>query len=369
MRGCPADGSQWPPSSLSDTRKAAAAGPAAADFPGKTSPGDKRRYRGAVDLGGGWDLTPEQQGQLHVLDWLYDRADGRADMAVTLAPTDIAAPGGCDQPVPLQDTLGQLYRDRLIWYWLRPDETAGMPGRAMLTDNGVQVMRQIRKRRGDPAARRVAVRDAVLRWAYKRAATGQESVAASCFVRSRYARFLSTRGDLFSHAEIGGAVDWLARHGYLHAVSSGGDTIVAITEEGEHTVETGRSVRDHPPAPPAATSITITSSRNVNIAAHSPGASQENTVIAAEETQQLLTNLADYLQQHSAELAVSADGPRRTAQVVVELRLAAAQPTHDPGGVRKALDTVRQIAIGAASVPAGAGLLDLLEKAVHALGL
>jgi len=54
---------------------------------------------------------------------------------------------------------------------------------------------------------------------------------------------------------------------------------------------------------------------------------------------------------------------------VVDLRGAAAEPAPDPGTVRKVFDTVRQIGIGAASVPAGAGLLDLVEKAAHALGL
>ncbi len=239
----------------------------------------------------------------------------------------------------------------------------------MLTETGVQVMRQIRQRRGDPAARRVTARDALLRWAYERAADGEQPVTASGFVLSRYARFLSTRGDLFSYAEITSAVDWLARHGYLHAATTGGDTIVAITEKGEHTVETSRSTRDDPPVQPAATSITITCSRNVNVAAHSPSASQAITGIVTEETRQLLTDLADYLQQHAAQLAVSADDPRRTAQIVVGLRGAAAEPAPDPGTVRKVLDTVRQIGIGAASVPAGVGLLDLVEKAAHALGL
>lgn len=321
-----------------------------------------------MDLGGGWDLAPEQQYQLHVLDWLYDRAGGRADETVAVDPADITAPAGCGRPVPVQDTFGQLYRDQLVWYVLRHDRPAGMPGRAMLTETGVQVMRQIRQRRGDPAARRVAARDAILRWAYERAAAGEQP-AASCFVLSRYARFLSTRGDMFSYAEITSAVDWLARNGYLHAAPAGGDTVVAVTDKGEHTVENNRSTRDNPPAQPAATSIAITGSHNVNIAAGSPGASQAITATVTEETRQLLTDLADYLQQHAAQLAAPADSPRRTAQIVVDLHSAAAELAPDPGRIRKVLDTVRQIGIGAASVPAGAGLLDLVEKAAHALGL
>jgi len=320
-----------------------------------------------VNLGDGWDLAPEQQCQLHVLDWLYDRAGGLADKTVIVDPAEIAAPVGCGWSVPLQDTFGQLYRDRLVWYVLRHDRRPGM--RAMLTEAGVQVMRQIRQRRGDPAARRVAARDALLRWVYERAADGEQPVASSGFPLSRYARFLSTRGDLFSYAEITSAVDWLARHDYLHAATTGGDTTVAITEKGEHTVETRRSTCDDPPVQPAATSITITSSRNVNVAAHSPSASQAITSMVTEETRQLLTDLANYLQQYARQLAVSADDRRRAAQIVVDLRGAAAEPAPDPGTVRKILDTVRQIGIGAASVPAGLGLLDLVEKASHTLGL
>jgi hypothetical protein len=93
------------------------------------------------------------------------------------------------------------------------------------------------------------------------------------------------------------------------------------------------------------------------------------TGTVTEETRQRLTDLADYLQQHAAQLAVPADSPRRTAQIVIDLRSAAAEPAPDPGRIRKVLDTIRQIGIGAASVPAGAGLLDLVEKAAHALGL
>jgi len=322
-----------------------------------------------VDLGGGWDLAPEQQCQLHVLDWLYDRVGGRTDQAVDVDPAVVAAPAGCGRPVPVEDTFGQLYRDHLVWYVLRHDGPPGMRYRAMLTEAGIQVMRQIRQRRADPAARRVAARDALLRWAYERAADGEQPVAASGFTLSRYARFLSTRGDLFSYTEITSAVDWLARHGYLHAAGIGGDMIVTIMEKGEHAVETGRSTRNDSPVQPAATSITITGSRNVNVAAHSPGASQAITGTVNEEAQQILADLANYLQQYAAQLAVAFDVPRRTAQIVVDLRGAAAEPAPDPGRVRKILDTVRQIGIGAAGVPAGAGLLDLVEKAAHALGL
>jgi hypothetical protein len=145
--------------------------------------------------------------------------------------------------------------------------------------------------------------------------------------------------------------------------------MIVTIMEGEHTVETGRSMHDDSPVQPAATSITITGSRNVNVAAHSPGASQAITGTVNEEAQQLLADLADYLQQCAAQLAGASDVPRRTAQIVVDLRGAAAEPTPDPGRVRRILDTVRQIGIGAAGVPAGAGLLDLVEKAAHALGL
>ena len=54
---------------------------------------------------------------------------------------------------------------------------------------------------------------------------------------------------------------------------------------------------------------------------------------------------------------------------MIDLRGAAAEPPPDPSRIRKILDTVRQIGIGTAGVPAGAGLLDLVENAAHALGL
>ena len=50
-----------------------------------------------MDLGGGWGLAAEQQCQLHVLDWLYDRVGGRTDQAVDIDPAVAAAPAGLPQ--------------------------------------------------------------------------------------------------------------------------------------------------------------------------------------------------------------------------------------------------------------------------------
>lgn len=73
------------------------------------------------------------------------------------------------------------------------------------------------------------------------------------------------------------------------------------------------------PAQPAA-SITITGSRNVNVAASRPVI----TATLAGETQQLFTDLADYLQRHAAQLAVRLTvpaGPRRSCSTYATQQL------------------------------------------------
>ena len=320
-----------------------------------------------VDFGNGWQLTPDKWRQLHVLEWVYDHADGRPGHSVVAICAELASalpgilPAAGEE---LRAAFDHLYREGLLRYPI-PDlgEIADVPPRAELTEAGASLVQQLRQRREDPAARRPAARDALLRWLYEQSATGMHNVMLPGFWGSSYVRFLSPMR-LFTPAEIDAAARWLHQYGYI----TGPIDRPEITPEGERMVENGRPVSEDAAAP-GSTNITVTSSSGVNIASHSPGAAQAAVVTVTGEARQHLLSLAGYLDQTAGQLGLAADGAAAVPGLVSELRAAASEPAGDRTKLARLLDTVRQIAVGAASVPLGAGLQALIHQAVHALGI
>ena len=320
-----------------------------------------------VDFGNGWQLTPDEWRQLHVLDWLYDHADGRLGQYVTTSHAELASalPGiRAATGEELRAVFDHLYREHLLSYPIPYlGEVTDLPPRAELTEAGASLVQQLRQRREDPAARRPAARDALLRWLYEQSATGMHNVMLSGFWLGSYARFLSS-ATLFTPAEVNDAARWLHQHGYI----TGPIDKPQITPEGERMVENGRSASEDTAAP-GSTNIAVTGSSGVTIASHSPGAAQAAVVTVTGEASQHLLSLADYLNQTAAQLGLATEGAAAVPELVSELRAAASEPTGDRTKLARLLDTVRQLAIGAASVPLGAGLQALIHQAVHALGI
>jgi len=115
--------------------------------------------------------------------------------------------------------------------------------------------------------------------------------------------------------------------------------------------------------------ITVTGSTGINDASNSPGATQTVTVTLTGEMRRQILTVADYLDQTAAQLGAPAEELARVPQLVAELRIAAGGPAADRGKLRQLLNTARQLAIGAAGAPLGAGLEALIHQAARALGL
>lgn len=327
----------------------------------ETSAGGRTVTR--MDLGRGWDLTDTQARQLRVLEWLYDAAGGGAGCYVDIQPLVEQ-----DGDAPVGAAFTQLRREDLVDEPVTVDELAA-PVQSALTSAGVEVVEQARRRRGDPAARRPAARDALLRWLYDCNDQGNPSPVLNGFTESRYASFY---GDPFTLQEIEAASEWLTEQGYLSGTGSWGHGIPCptITAAGEQLVEQGRSVND----PTSAGSIhhvtyTITDSQAINIAHGSPHTQQTATITITDEQQQQILAVADYLEQAAPQLGLPTQEAARIPRLVDELRTAAQEPAADRGRLRQLIDTARQLGIAAGGVPLGAGLLALIDQTAKALGL
>ena len=120
---------------------------------------------------------------------------------------------------------------------------------------------------------------------------------------------------------------------------------------------------------PGSTNITVISSSGVSIVSHSSGVAPAAVVTVTGDARQHLLNLADYLDQAGTQLGVAADGAVAVPGLVSELRAAASEPVGDRRKLARLLDTARHLAVGAASLPLGAGLQALIHQAAHALGI
>ena len=121
--------------------------------------------------------------------------------------------------------------------------------------------------------------------------------------------------------------------------------------------------------PVGSASIIVTNSSGVTIASNSPGTSQIVVAMVTDDVQQHLLNLANYLEQTAEQLGLTAERAVLVPGLISELRAVANEPTADRSKLARLLETMRLLAVGAASVPLGAGLEALISQAAHALGL
>ncbi|MGH3321847.1 MAG: hypothetical protein ACRDN9_17070 [Streptosporangiaceae bacterium] len=320
-----------------------------------------------MNLGNGWDLTPAQTRQLTTLAWLYDATDGTTNRYAALDP--LTEHRGEDQ---VGTVFASLRRDGLVAEPVTIEESPA-PVRSSLTEAGATTVEELRCRRADPATRRPAARDALLRWLYERTVAGEPTPALSSFHLWGHAAFL---GDRFTKPEIDEASRWLKERGYLRGPGSWGGGVLrpTITAAGERLVEQHGSVNE-PDTPGSIQNVTynVTDSHGVNVAHASPGAQQTATVTITSDQRRRVTDVADYLDylRHApADLPGElVDRDADLADLAVRLRTEARKAVAHRGTLGRLLDSARELALLAASVPFGAGLLALVDQARKAIGL
>ncbi len=324
-----------------------------------------------MSFGNGWNLTHGQWQQLYLLEWLHDRADGKPNHYVTTDRTDIGLPYPSDaNPAEsLADAVSGLRQEGLVSFFVHTGPVPNVPPRIELTRAGVEAVQEVRRRRADPAARRPAARDALLRWLYESASVGF-AFEVKDFWDSTYTCFLST-GGFFTTAEVDDASRWLRDHGYVTAgIGSNGSSIprLAITLKGEGIVESDRSTSDDRESA-GDTAITITDSPGAIVANRSAGAHQASFVTMTEEAQRQIRVVADYLEQVGRQLALPEQDAERLPELASNLREIALEPAPDRGKLKRLLESARELAVAAASIPLGAGLQAIIDQALRLLGL
>lgn len=324
-----------------------------------------------VSFGNGWNLPHSQWRQLYLLEVLYDRADRTPNSYVTIDHSDTELPflGDVSPVEALADAVEGLRQQRLVNYLVHSGSMPNVPPRIELTRTGVEMVQEIRRMRVDPAVRRPAVRDALLRWLYESASIDDSSVIRD-FWQSAYVRFWGVC-EIFTAAEVNDASRWLLDHGYATSEVGldGSIAWLTITPKGEELVEGDRSTRDDDRKSAGDTTITVTNSPGTNIANRSPGARQLNVAAMTEEGQRRIYVAADYLEQFAEQLALPERDAKRLPELVASLRAIAQEPAPDRGKLKRLLESARELAIAAGSIPLGAGLQALIHQAAHALGI
>ena len=324
-----------------------------------------------VDFGNGWQLTRDQRLMLCVLDWLYDRVKGRADEYVRLdvGRLMVLAPAPRPTTATFRVVIDDLLHDRVLSYTrLRHAEHPELPAEVSLTREGVAAVESLRRHREDPAARRPAARDAVLRWLYERAAAGDTSISTISFGLSEYARFLSAQLSFFIVPEVDAAVSWLEEAGYLTAARGPNGRILtlAITKEGEWHVESGRPTNHRDEQKSTLINNGIMASNGALVTANSV-ASGVQSVAAVQNTTQLISpaQIAPLLDQFIAELKRSGrpDGPD-LSEIAGDVRAELMVPAPRLPRLKALMSGLAAAVAGASSL---AALASQIEQAIRGL--
>jgi len=199
------------------------------------------RYALLMHFSSVFTLSQGSDRRLAILDWIAAQSGDRLNVLVPLGPL-FAAAGDIDEQHALAAELEHLEDEG----WLIVDGTAGNEDwSCRTTPEGVDVLSEVRQRRGDAVTRHRDARDALLRWVYHETMAGRLSTPVCGFHSSRYA---VNYGAPFTEEEISDAGVWLRDGGFIHgqgSVQHPGPLRLDLAPLGERAVESGRSVDDY----------------------------------------------------------------------------------------------------------------------------
>lgn len=257
------------------------------------------------------------------------------------------------------------FRDR---GWASLDERLSGIAACSLTPSGIAYIEDMRKRRDDPMRRRMAARDAVLRWLYASNVKGNPVPDISDFTPSPHGTFY---GLDFTEQETAQAMAWLMDQDYLKGAKGWSSTRAVgarITTKGEQLVESGGSVNDVAPASAAAhapVTVKVKASRNVNINTNSAGATQSVTI--TKDNRRQVINVADALEGMLGALGLDATRTIEAQAIVRDLREVSAEPSPEPGLLHQLLDKAASVAITGTGKAVGSAVGALVAEAIKGL--
>jgi hypothetical protein len=182
-------------------------------------------------------VTAQQDREWQVLEYIYDNDQGNKGGASI---------GGLRDLVGEEDAAAIAFalRSRGL---IRNEQR--LSGGYHITADGQNTVEQLRGRRADRSYRRVACREAFLRWVDSKTTTN----AGSRISRDKFD--LTLDGLPFADAETEAAASYLKERGLISSISSGGTSgphiLVWITELGSKCVDSGVSLAEFLTPPPA----------------------------------------------------------------------------------------------------------------------
>jgi hypothetical protein len=317
----------------------------------------------AVDLSRGFNLSPSVQARLRILDWIADNGGTVPGRIIQLGPLFEGQDEGAGQTIG--GYLDSLAADGLV----QLQNTLDLESLSCdVTSKGVELIEDLRQRRGDLMGRQKVARDAFLYWLYDAKLGGSDSPDTEAFDRSDFSSYY---GSTFTQAEVNAAGEWLRDEGHLTAlnVAAAGVVRPTITTKGQKVVERGASVNDDSPAAAnMPVNVNFTNSGSYNqIALNSPGATQSMTVTITEDRSECLTKLASAVDEYAPHLGLNPGQAAEAQTVALALREVAAEPVADSGRLKGLIDTVKVIAIGGTGGAFGDGLVALAQQTAEAL--
>ncbi|MGC1211997.1 MAG: hypothetical protein WA890_12120 [Micromonospora sp.] len=273
-----------------------------------------------------------------LLDWGYAYSKDKPGLIPSVAEmmTDV----GVEEFVPLVEPHVAVAMDALEGAGLIKDPVMGYGSRGMslsiwLTEAGRREAAARIERRKDNRARRVACRDAVLRWVYERDANGESTEVAE-IVNSPYGWF---NGELFSAADLVEAVRFLRERGLL----GGTDETPTIEPAGTECIEQYGGVVDYlNRGDGAGVNVTIMGNNNGQLAVANRDVAQNQTNMNQVEA---LAIFAKALREFGQLLPAEQQPEYEEVAAALEREAAKAEP--NKGWVKSLIDRAKGLLEGA----------------------
>jgi len=295
----------------------------------------------------GWTRDTSEILRIQLLEWAYERTSGRggnrAGLSDFLAGDD-ADPSGIEIAVDQLKDLDLIQVQRSLGGGI--DSTS-----VDLTSAGAAQVRALRAGRTDVAARRRAVREALLSWLYDETMPGGSTADLHLFLGDVRSLYL---GERVRFAEVSQAAQYLQDQDLCVCVDPAetGPLEAAISTEGQARIEDhGGNISPLPSAAGSSYDQRVFVNEAQNVAAHSQHVTQH--AVAPVDIGALLA-AARATAQALPVLELSDTDHKELERLTAEVERIAAEPQPDQGRLRLLAQTARAMLLAAAGGAGGA---------------
>jgi hypothetical protein len=295
----------------------------------------------------GWTRDTSEILRIRLLEWAYERTSGRGGDRAGLSdflPGDDADSSGVEIAVDQLEDLGLIQVQRSLGGGI--DSTS-----VDLTPVGAAEVRALCAGRADVAARRRAVREALLSWLYDETMPGGSTADLHLFLGEVRSLYL---GERVRFAEVSQAAQYLQDQDLCVCVDTAetGPLEAAISTEGQARIEDhGGNTSPLPSAAGSSYDQRVFVNEAQNVAAHSQHVTQH--AVAPVDIDALLA-AARATEQALPVLELSDTEHKELERLTAEVERLAAEPQPDHGRLRLLAQTARAMLLAAAGGAGGA---------------